>query len=324
MERKYAAFFGGITFIFMIIGSSNAAGKEYPTRPVHLINPGAPGGAFDISARPIGEMFSESLGQPLVIESKPGGADLVAGNIVATAKPDGYTIGIFPIPPAIPEVYKYFLDSPYSSSDLKPICKLGNFVGVLVAKSDSPWNSINELVEDMRKNPGMKFGAVSQRSSPNLLMLKVAKKEKVSYVVVPHSNEREVLLNVLGGHIPIALVSISLVTGHLQSGSLKALAVYSEKRSELLPEVATFTELGYSPGHYAWFGLFGPKDTPDPIIQKISEVAKTASQTPSYLQKIRNIGFQVAFEGPDQFRETVSHSKADIGKALEEMGFVKK
>jgi tripartite-type tricarboxylate transporter receptor subunit TctC len=249
---------------------------------------------------------------------------IMGGNAVATAKPDGYTIGMLMVPTAIPEVYRYFQEAPYSSVDLTPICKMHNFVGVVVVKGDAPWNNFKELVEYVRKNPGMKFGIVIKGGAPHLLMIAIEKGTKISFTAVPHPGDADVVMNLIGGHIPIGVVSYPSGKAQIQAGNLKVLATYGEKRFELLPQVPTMVELGCIPAYYPSMGLFAPKGTPDLVVNKISEAVKKCNENPSYRQKIVNIGCEISFESSDQFRNTLNRYKADIGSFLNELGFVKK
>jgi len=124
-----------------------------------------------LGARTIAPFLEEILKQPIVVENKPGGMNLVGGNIVATAVPDGYTLGYLSVVPAIPETFSYFQKPPYTSKDLTPICPITNVSGVLIVKTDSPWKTLKEFVEHARKNPGMKVGTRGPGSMPQLMLL---------------------------------------------------------------------------------------------------------------------------------------------------------
>lgn len=316
--------FASLLFVLILFGIPNAMEQEYPSRPISLIIPTAPGGVTDITGRIVAEYLSQSLGQPVVPINKPGGGALIGGNAVVTSRPDGYTIGIFNPPPAIPEIYRYFQEAPYSSSDLKPICKLVNFVGIVVVKSDAPWNTLKAVVEHVRTNPGMKFGITYIGGSPHCVMFAISKKEGISFTAVPHTGDSDVVMSILGGHIPIGLVAYTSGKVQVDAGSLKILAMYSEKRLELLPQVPTVGELGYIPSHYPCLGLFGPKGTPDLVVQKISEKVKKMNEIDLYRQKFISLGLQFAFESSDQYRNTLNRYKTDIWDFFKELGYVKK
>jgi tripartite-type tricarboxylate transporter receptor subunit TctC len=316
-------FIGLLLVIFMIPGLSYAVEKEYPSRPISLIIPGAAGSVTDLMARIFADYASPLLGQPVVSVNRPGGGQLIGGNAVATSKPDGYTIGMQLLPSAIPEVYRYFQEPPYTSADLKPISRLVDFVGILIVKSEAPWNNLKEVVEYVRKSPGMKFGITARGGSPHLVMLTIEKVAKIKFIDLPNASDSDVILQILGGHIPIGIVAYASGKAQVQAGNLKVLAIYGEKRFGLLPQVPTTGELGYVPGHYPCGGLFAPKGTPDAIVQKVSEVAKKVSETDSFRQKAVNLGFQPYFEDSNQFQDSLNLYKVDIGNFLKELGYVK-
>ena len=309
--------------ILMTAGFSYAVEKEYPNRPISLIIPASPGGVSDLMARILAEYLSQSLGQPVVPVNKTGGGQLIGGNAVATSKPDGYTVGIQLLPSAIPEVYRYFQEPPYSSADLKPVCRLANFVGILFVKSDAPWNNFREVVEYVKKNPGMKFGITARGGSPHIIMLTIEKIEKIKFKDLPNPGDADVVTQILGGHIPIGMVAYASGKTQVEAGNLKVLTTYAEKRFELLPQVPTLAELGYVPGHYPCIGLFVARDTPDPIVQKICEAARKVNENDSYRQKIVNLGFQLSFENSNQYQDSLNRYKVDIGNFLKELGYVK-
>ncbi len=324
--KKFVGFiFVGVVIIITLIASGHlcAVERPYPNQQISLVIPGDPGSVTDLISRFLIELLSPSLGQPIVANNKPGGGMLIGGNVVVTSKPDGYTIGMLMIPTAIPEVYRYFRTPPYSSTDLKPICRVANFLGVMIVKSDAPWNTLKDVIEYARKNPGMKFAIGGKGGSPHQLMLTIAKKENIHFTEVPHSSDSDQLMQVLGAHIPITIVAYPTAKAQIQAESVKVLTVYASKRFQLLPRVPTVVELGYVPGHYPAIGLFAPKDTPDSIVKKIDEKVKDVCNVASFRQRLENLGFEVDYENADQYQESLKRYKADIYSHLKELGFVK-
>ncbi len=325
MKKFVRLIFLGVLILTILttIGHLCASEKEYPNQPISLVIPGDPGSVTDLISRVLIDLLSQSLGQPIVPTNKPGGGMLIGGNTVVTSKPDGYTIGMLMVPTAIPETYRYFRTPPYSSTDLKPICRVANFVGVMIVKSDAPWNSLKDVIEYARKNPGMKFAIGGKGGSPHQLMLTIAKKENIRFIEVPHSSDSDQLMQILGGHIPITIVTYPTAKAQIQAGNVKVLTVYSSKRFELLPKVPTVVELGYVPGHYPAIGLFAPKSIPDSIVKKIDEKVKDICNMASFRQKLENLGFEVDYENTNEYRESLQRYKEDIYTHLKELGFVK-
>jgi len=310
--------------ILMITGIPYASDKGYPTQPITLIIPAAPGGVMDLGARFLVEDLSEYLGQPVIPTNKPGGGNYIGGNAVATAKPDGYTIGTLSVTAIMPEVFTYFREAPYTSADLKPICRIMDYVGVVIVKADATWNSLEEVVEHARKNPGMKFGVTAVGGWPDLVMKAIAQTKKVQFVGLPEEGDSKVVMNILGGHIPVAIVAYASAKAQLSAGALKILAVGTPKRFELLPHVPTLAELGYVAPYDAHQGLFAPKDTPDSIIEKINEAVKKVKEKGLYSQKLMSIGSPFIYESTDQYRETLNRHKVQLKDYLTKFGYVKK
>ena len=324
---KYFKKAGLLSFFFIgiliVTGMLHANERDYPNRPISMIIPATAGGISDLISRVLAESLSQLLGQPVLPINKVGGGQLIGGNAVATSKPDGYTVGMQLLPSAIPEVYRYFQEPPYTSDDLIPVCRIANFVGILVVKSDAPWKNFKELVEFVKKNSNMKYGITARGGSPHILMLIIEKTQKIKFVDFPNPGDADVVTNILGGHIPVGMVAYPSGKAQVQAGNLKVLAVYAEKRYELLSEVPTTGELGSPPGHFPCIGLFVSKGTPDSIVQRLCEASRKISEMESFQQKLFNLGFQPFFENSQQYKESLNRYKKDIGDSLKGLGFVK-
>jgi tripartite-type tricarboxylate transporter receptor subunit TctC len=270
------------------------------------------------------DFLSQQWGQPVVPVNKVGGGNLVGGNFVVAAKPDGYTIGVLNVITVVPEVFAYFQEAPYSSKDLMPACKIGGFVAQIIVKQDAPWSSWRELVEHSRKNPGMKFGVAGVGGGSHLMMLSIAKKEGIIFKEVPHPGDPQIVLDVLGDHIPIGLPAYTAAMAQIKMGSVKVLATLAEKRFALLPKVPTVVELGYRPCYFMTLGLFVPKGTPDKIIRKIGEGAKRAVENAEFREKWTNLGIQADFEDAEQYKRILEQDKIRIDGCFKEWGYVKK
>jgi tripartite-type tricarboxylate transporter receptor subunit TctC len=254
-------------FVFVLLSSIEfsviqvyAAGSEYPSRPITLIVSFPMGGAGDLSGRAVAEALEKHLKQPVVVVTKPGGAQTIGGYAVATAKPDGYTLGMFTVASSIPEVFTYFYEAPYSSKDLKSICRILEPVPVIAVKGDAPWNNLKDFVEYARKNPGMKWGTHGKSSLGYLSMVTINKSEKINLVHVPLEGDAKIIPAILGGHIPAGTPIYPAIKSLLDGKKLKALAFCLEKRVDFAPEVPTMVELGYKLAYVSHFGLFGPKE----------------------------------------------------------------
>jgi tripartite-type tricarboxylate transporter receptor subunit TctC len=303
---------------------SLSAREEYPTKLITIVVPFSPGSHTDLGARILASFLSKSLGQPVVILNRPGGGATVGGNVVATAKPDGYTLGFLPLSPSMPESYSYFLGAPYTSKDLRPVSRILSPVATISVKADAPWKSIKDLIEDAKKNPGMKYGTTGPGSSPHIMMVTIEKAEGVKFTNVTFPGDLEIVPAILGGHIPFGLPHYNVtVKSNVEAGDLRVLAIYLQKRFELIPNVPTFAELGYKIPYYPFFGVFAPKETPDVIVKKLDRTIEKVKDDPEFVEKVKNLCIPITYESTESFRNSIVQYKANIDLLFKELGYVK-
>ena len=212
----------GVLLVAFAEVSLQAASPEYPNRAISLIVPFPPGGSTDLGARAVADAVEKHVKQPVAVVNKVGGATTIAGYAVASAKPDGYTLGFFPNPAAIPEAYTFFQEAPYTSKDLKHIsAALAPMISIAV-KEDAPWNSFKELVEYAKKNPGLKVSTAGKQTIQHMFVTTMNKMEKTGFVPVPFTGDATTLPALLGGHVLVAATDYS---------SLKSLADAKRSRS---------------------------------------------------------------------------------------------
>ena len=302
----------------------HAADAGYPTKAITLVNPMAPGGLTDVAARLLAEAMEKQLKQPVVVVNKPGGAMTTGGYAVASAKPDGYTFGFFMNSAALPEVYTYFYGAPYSSNDLKPVCRTHFFNTAVTVKGDAPWNSMKDFVEYARKNPGTKFGHNGKGGLQYVIMTTIAKAEKLQLVDVPYDGDATSIPAIMGGHIPVALPAYALVKPLAEAKKLKVLAISSEKRVDFAPDVPALGELGYKmPSYASFFAMFAPKKTPDAIVKKIDDVVHKITQDKEFQAKNRSLDLSLSYQDPAGFEKYCVQWKADMLVFFKEQGMVK-
>lgn len=297
--------------------------EEYPTKTITVVVPFSPGGSTDLGARALAAFLSKSLGQPVVISNRPGGGATVGGNVVATAKPDGYTLGFLPLSPSIPESYSYFLGAPYTSKDLKPVSRVIAPVATISVKAEAPWKSLKDFIEYAKKNPGMKYGTTGLGSSPHTMVVTIEKTEGVKFTHITFPGDSDVATAVLGGHIPFGLPHYAAVKSQVEAGNVRVLAIYLEKKLELLPQVPTIGELGYKLPYYPYNGLFAPKGTPETILNKLDKAIDKIKDDPSFKEKVKDLGLSITYESTDSFRNSISQYKMNIEALFKELGYVK-
>lgn len=302
----------------------HAAGGGYPTRAITLVNPMAPGGLTDVAARLLAEALEKQLKQPVVVVNKPGGAMTTGGYAVASAKPDGYTLGFFMNSAATPEVYTYFYSAPYSSNDLRAICRSHFFNTAVTVKGDAPWNSMKDFVEYARKNPGTKFGHNGKGGLQYVIMTSIARTEGLKMVDVPFDGDGSSMPAIMGGHIPVALPAYAVVKPLAQAKKLKVLAISSEKRIEIAPEYPALGELGYKlPVYASFFAFFAPKKTPDEVVKKIEDAVYRVVQDKEFQARNKALDLTLSYQDGQNFEKYLAQWKAEMQMFFKEQGMVK-
>ncbi len=295
----------------------------YPERAITLMVPYAPGGVTDLGARALAEAMEKYLKQPVVVQNRPGGGTTIGGNAVATAKPDGYTLGFLPTSASLPEVFTYFYEAPYSSKDLRPVCRILAPVLAITVKEDAPWNSLKDLVESARKNPGMKMGTHGKSTLGYLAMTTVGKAEKINFIDVPFDGDSKIVPAILGGHVPVGTPAFPAIKSLLDAKKVKVLALCIERRADFAPEIPTVVELGYRLAFVSYLGVFGPKGLPDDIVKKLDEVVHMISEEQTFRTKINNMGTQLNYETTASFEKSLTRYRESLQSFFKEEGLMK-
>jgi len=276
--------------------------QPYPARAIRIINPYMAGGTGDVIIRPIAEKLAQALGQPVLVENRPGSNGVVGVTTVAKAAPDGYTLllsdaGAIAISQALSP------RPPYDSlKDLKPITQLIAGPTVLIVRPDLPARTLRELLEHAKRNPGkVSYGSVGPGSPTHLAGAMLEMMGGVNLVHVPYKGSAQVLTDMRGGHIDMAFMNIAGALPHIQSGNVRALAVTTLKRSALFPELPALSEAfpGYEVN--SWWGLMAPAGTPPEVVARLySEVHRILRQ-PEIADRQRLSGLETEGSTPEQF-----------------------
>ena len=307
----------------IVIAQSVAApalAQEYPTRPIRIIIPLGAGGGGDIFARLLGEQLHKRLGQPFVVENRPGGGLNIGSRACAESAPDGYTICVLSNEPI---VYSQFLfkSLPYNpEKDFEPITNLFINSVALVANSSLNVKTIPELIALAKAKPGtLSYGTFSFPLVQ--FMEKLKQKTGADFVRVPFRSGNEVVTAVLSGSTPIALLGLANMLPQLRSGAITGIAVNSNKRSPLFPDMPTLTEASGEDYPPSWFGLFAPAGTPKPIITTLAaEVARITGE-PEFLQKnFIDRAIEPAVNGPEAFARFIAKERKIAERIVRESG----
>jgi tripartite-type tricarboxylate transporter receptor subunit TctC len=272
-----------------------ALAQQYPIKPVKIIVPATAGGTADIFARAIAVKLQESLGQPVIVEYKPGAGTNIGTDFVAKAAPDGYTILMNGLPLAAnPALYANMPFNP--SKDLTPIIEVAELLNVLTVHPSLPVNSIRELVALAKKDPGkLNYGSPGAGSSSFFAAELLGIKTGAKFTHIAYQGNAQATTDHIGGTLQVGFVNLPVALQFVKSGKLKPLAVTSARRSPLLPDVPTVAEALGIPDYElsGWFGLMAPARTPREIIARLQEETSRALKDPAVVETIRIAGGDV-------------------------------
>ena len=269
-----------LSLMLAVIGTSVMAADPWPSRPIRFIVGFGPGGANDLVARAVAEGVSKQLGQPVVVENKPGAGSVVGGDYVAKSAPDGYTFyagaagGVVTIP-------MLRNNMPYKQEDLVPVGMMAVSPSIIVVNSESPIQNFKDLLTKAKNKPGVTFATAGTGSTPHFVaeMLKLFAGGGV-YEIVPYKSGSEAVFSVVSKQVEATSEASVVVLPQIEGGKLRPLASTWNKRITRLPNVPTTKELGYPNifiGH--WSGIFAPKGTPPDVIAKMNAAIQAALDT---------------------------------------------
>jgi len=277
-RRRFIA--GGAASAAALATRAAGAQETYPTRAITIINPFPPGGAADVVARPFAALLEPMLKQPVVIETKAGAAGQVGAQFAASAVPDGYTLLVHIVSiSGFAEVDKVFGRQPkFTRADFIPIARFTEGPMVLLVNEQTPYKSLAELVDDAKKRPNqIIFSSSGLYGALHLPTALFAKAAGIEMRHLPTNGGGPALTALLGNNAQVLVSAVAAANAHIKAGKVRALACFSHKRLQSLPELPTLKELGFDVEFSLWVGLFAPKGTPDAIIAKLREEAKKAA-----------------------------------------------
>ena len=285
-----------------------ASAQGYPNKPVKLLVGFPAGGGLDVLARIVGQRVSEQWGQPIIIENKPGAGSNIAGDAAAKSAPDGYTllhtnIALMSINPAL-----YAKMSFAPMKDLVPVIQLVNLPLAVMARADSPFNSMKDLVDYARANPGkLNFGSGGNGGVPHLALELLNSSYNLKITHVPYKGSADAVKDLLGGPIDLMIDAISVGLSQIKAGKLKALSVTTETRHPALPDTPTTSEAGYPKFQVTgWQGWVAPAGTPRAVLERVNAEANKAMQEPATRAKLFEQGYLPAGGSIDAFAKQLA------------------
>lgn len=280
---------------------SIASAQEFPEKPIRIVVPYAAGGVADVALRIVADQMRVDLGQPVVIDNKPGAGGALAGDFVAHAAADGYTL-LFGASSLtwMPALYRINFDP---IKDFAPVTEVLQLALFLVVRSDLGVKTVPELVAYLKANPAkLSYGSAGIGSVSHFQMEQFAALTKTELVHVPYRSTAQALTDLVAGRLQVGFDAIGNAGPYIQNGSLRALAVGLPKRTPILPNVPTMAEAGL-PGHDAvgWLGLLAPAATPKPIVDRMHKAVIAALRDATVQAKLRGLGAEPVSSTPDEF-----------------------
>src|SRR5262247_4026310 len=312
--------FVALTAALIVALASPAFADDYPSKPIHVITTSSAGGISDIFMRVLGEEMHKSLGQPIVIDNRPGGAGNIAARACTEAVPDGYTICIINADVMIYNQY-LFKSLPFDPEKLTPIINLFHLIQVLVVNSDLKAKTVNDLIATSREKPGTLSYLTA--SIPCVVYMDSLKKEKgADWVRVPFKGGGEATNAILGGSTPIGLLGLGNVMSQISAGKMTALALVNNIRTPLLPNVPTLEDLGYKGApSQTWYGLFAPPGTPKAVIDRIAAEVTRVFADKDFVEKyVISRGQVPAINTPEQFAAQIKADRAAAQEVVKASG----
>ena len=313
-------------FLFVVLAlavAGVAAAQEFPTRPINVVAPFPPGGQADLMARPTAAAMEKILKSPVVVVNKTGAAGAVGMAFVANSKPDGYTLlmALSSIS-IIPEADKLFDRKPaYTMDQLVPIALVSADPTILVCRSERPWKSVKELVDDAKKRPeGISYSSSGIYGTLHMAMEMLIHSAGIKMKHVPYGGAAPALTALLGGHVDCMASGPAVVLPHIKAGKLRPLAGWGEKRLAVLPELPTLKELGYDAEFYIWAGMFAPKGTPEPIMKKLRDTVRAAMQDPDFKAALDKMETPIAYLDAPEFQKFWDKDAKMLADAIKRVG----
>jgi tripartite-type tricarboxylate transporter receptor subunit TctC len=289
-----------------LLCASAALAQDYPTRPITLLVPQAPGASSDLLARTLGERLQAAWGQPVVIENRPGAGGNVGATLVARAAPDGYTlmIGTDAIMTSNVHLYKSMPFDPVK--DLSAVAMAGANIICLAVNSDVPVKTVAELIAYAKANPGkLKYGTPGAASPHHLSGELLALKTGIEIVHVPYRGGGPATNDLIGGHIPMAFLSLSSAVPQLSTGKIRIVGLVEKTRYAAMPDVPTVGETVPGFEMSSWLGVFAPAAVPAPLIARQSETITKIFNDPPVKEKLATLGLVVTPMSPVAMTEMI-------------------
>ena len=299
--------------------SGVATSQAYPSKPIRLVVPFAPGGPADIQARMIGPKLPEAWGQPVVVENRPGGNTIIATELTARAEPDGHLVQVISAGFAINT--SLYAKLPYDSvRDFAPVTQLTSGPAIVVVHPSLPVRSVKELTQLARSRPGqLTYGSAGLPSQLAAELYKVL--TGTNMVHVPYKGQSPAMIDLIAGHVQVSFPTMLGTLGHVESGRLRALATTGAKRTPAAPNLPTMIEAGV-PGYVAtnWFGIAVPAKTPPAVVARLSQEIARVLRLPDVSERLLTQGLEPTSSTPGEFSAYIRSEMTKWAKVVKASG----
>lgn len=303
----------------MAAAGPSMADSDWPNKMVKIVVPFPAGGSTDLLARDIAHSLTKKLGETFIVENKPGASSTIGTHEVARSAPDGYTFLVTSSHFAIvPSLYK---DLPYKPSELRGVSLLVNLPVVMVASTTAPVNSVQDVIDYDKKNPGkLNFGSSGAGGVNHLSGELFNSMANVSLTHVPYKGAAPAMQDLIGGHVQFMFDAISTSLPHIKAGRIKALAWTGKERSAVLPDLPTIDESGV-PGYQStsWLAMFAPAGVPSEIIQRMSKEVSAALNQPELKERLQSQGAEVVSSTPEELDKIVQEDGRKWSELIEQI-----
>jgi tripartite-type tricarboxylate transporter receptor subunit TctC len=307
--------FSGLTLgLALLTGSAHA---DFPDKAVRIVVPFAPGGGTDLIARTLGQGMSQALGQPVIIENRPGGGTVIGTDLVAKSAPDGYTLVISTLAHAVnPSLLNKL---PYKNDTaFAPVSLIGRGPNVLVVRAESPYKTVKDILDAAKAGKNLTYASQGNGTSAHLAGEMLANLSKADFLHIPYRGAGPAMVDLLGGQVDMFFGTAAAVANLVGQGKLRAIAVTTPEPSAAfkgIPTVAA-TVPGYAVE--SWYGFFVRAGTPTPVIAILNAAVKKAAQNPEFVKKVEQEGLVVSASEPAEFDRYVKSEEARWRKIVTE------
>jgi len=322
MQRAKTTLALGLLAVLCAVAGPSAQAQSYPTKPVTLVVPWPAGGSTDLVLRALADATQKHLGQPIVIENKPGASGTLGpAQMAATAKPDGYTIAQIPITVfRLPFMTKTTFDP---GKDFTYIAGLTAYTFGVVVKADAPWKTFKDLIEHAKANPGkIKYGSPGSGTSLHIGMEQIAKASGAKWTHVPFKGGAELNAALLGGHIDTHADSTSWAA-LVNSGDFRLLVTWSPSRTRNWPDVPTLQEQGINLVLNSPYGVAGPKGMDPKVVKALADAFAKGVKEPAYAEALKKFDQELAYLDTPAYEKHVVEQIQEASTQVEELGLKK-